>query len=140
MHIARPRHRNYAPAGRDGGDRPAPLLHVAARRGHITLEELCYITEDPSLLPVQTRGVRIHLAGGRLHKPPLSVSAQDAGSQARAEPARRGRGLDDRGATRTPDLRPHLRRDLRPVDSGSFSWGPGHTASLAPRLMAEQTI
>src|SRR5439155_14658431 len=98
------------------------------------------ITEDPGFLPVQTWGIGIDLARGHLDEPAPPVAADNAGGQAWAEPAGCGRGLHDGGAAGALDLRPHLLRDVRPVDPGSFGWRPGHAASLALRPMTGQTI
>jgi hypothetical protein len=98
------------------------------------------ITGDPGFLPVQARGVGIRLRGGRLYESPPPVGAADTGGQSWAESAGCGRGLDDSGAARALDLCPHRPRDVRPVDSGSFGWWPGHVASLVLRPMTGQTI
>jgi hypothetical protein len=98
------------------------------------------IIENPGFLPVQARGVRIHLAGGCLHKPSPPVGAQNTCGQARAESARCGPGLDHDRAAGALDLGPHRLRHIRPIDPGSFGWGSGHAASVALPRTAGQTI
>lgn len=114
----------------DQGD-PRRAVHGSVQPGNRQLpagDQRFQRGQDPRLLPVQPRRVRVGMRRYRLHEVPRAVGAAHPRGQARAETARLGPGPDDGGAAHVLNRRPHRSRDLRPLQADALRSRTGHIA------------